>query len=61
MQTTSRVDWLDTQGGHICLSFAVFLIGVALYFWKPDMGKTVIEFSLAALGISMRNAKQGEK
>jgi hypothetical protein len=54
-----RMDWLDTGGGHIAVSFLVFLVGVGLTVARMDVGKEVIVGSLASLWTSLRNAKQG--
>jgi len=57
----SRVDWLDTGGGHILVAFLVFLVGVGLLLARVEGGKEVVVGALASLWTSLRNAKREEK
>ena len=57
----SRVDWLDTGGGHILVAFLVFLVGVILLVAHVDVGKDVVVGALASLWTSLRNAKREER
>lgn len=54
----SRVDWLDSGGGHILTAFAVFLVGVGLLLAHVDVGKEIVVGALASLWTSLRNAKR---
>jgi hypothetical protein len=56
MDKRGKLDWLDTQPGHIIVSFLVFVIGLVSLHWRPE-GKTVMEGGLVALWASLRNSQ----
>jgi hypothetical protein len=49
-----RLNSLDTPGGHLLLSFAVFVVGVILVLVGQGYGQEVARGGLVALGVSMR-------
>lgn len=52
------LDSLDSNGGHLVIAFALFLIGMALSLKGIDSGREVTNLSLGALFMAIKSNRQ---